>query len=297
MTRAHVILNSRAGGLTDGDVHATIRRIESRLAGAGWSVSIACPAAGELDAHMRGLGPDLDVVVAAGGDGTLAGVGARLAGGRTALAVLPLGTLNVFAEDLGVPAGLEEALEVAVTGRTAAVDAAKVNGRVFFIQAVLGVAAELAERREKMRGAASVAAWAELATGAASDLLSSTPVRYEVRTGRRHSIITTRTLIISNNRIRNRRRLLPYRRSLSGQVLALYALRGESWVTALRFAAQAMLPGGKSPLVREIVAERVVVDADVREGRALVDGEIISVDFPATFESLPRALNVIVPGR
>ncbi|MFP3943162.1 MAG: diacylglycerol/lipid kinase family protein [Alphaproteobacteria bacterium] len=297
MVRAHVILNSRAGRLIDGDVHRTMRTIEGRLKQAGWSVSAACPAPGELEAHLRGLDPTLDVVVAAGGDGTLAGVGACLAGRRTALAVLPLGTLNVLADDLGVPVALDEALDVAVSGRTAAVDAATVNGRVFFIQAVLGVAAELAERREKMRGAGSVAAWAELATGMATDLLASTPVRYQVNTGRRRTTIITRTLIISNNRLKNRHRLLPYRRTLSGQVMALYALRGKGLITAMRFAAEALLPRGKSAAVRELVADRIVVNADIKEGRALIDGEIASIDFPATFETVPRALNVIVPQR
>ncbi len=159
------------------------------------------------------------------------------------------------------------------------------------------MAAELAERREKMRGAASVSAWAEMATGAASDLIASTRVRYKVRTPKRRTVITTRTLIISNNRLRNRSRLLPYRRSLSGQVLALYALRGKGVLTPLRFAAGALLPGSTNPAVREIVADRIVIDADIVEGRALIDGEIVSLDFPVTFETLPRALNVIAPKR
>lgn len=295
MTRAHIILNSRAGGLIDGDVKRTARHMEERLKGAGWTVSVGIPEPDKLDAHMRGLDPELDVVVAAGGDGTLAGVGARLRGRRTALAVVPLGTLNVLASDLGIPTGIDEALGTAVTGKVIAVDSAAVDGRIFFIQTVLGVAAELAKRREKLRDSEGIAEWAGLVTGVTSDLLASTPTRYIIRTGRRRAVITTRALIISNNRLKDCRRLLPYRATLRGQVLGLYALRGRSWLTALRFAAEAVLPGA-NPHVREILANRIVLDSDQPEGRALIDGEIADLRLPATFEILPRALNVIVPG-
>lgn len=297
MKRAHVILNKRAGGLINGDAESALRRIMSRLTDAGWSASACCPQPDELETHMRGLAPELDIVVTAGGDGTLAGVASNLIGRRTALAILPLGTLNVLAEDLNIPLDLDEALDAVLTGRRDTMDVATVNGRAFFIQAVLGVAADLAERREKMRGAESVTAWAEFANGVAADLLSSAPVHYSVRTARRYTSTITRTLIISNNRLKHRHRLLPYRRTLKGQVLALYALEAKGPLSALRFAVQAVLPGKSNPSVRELVSDRIVLNADIEEGRAIVDGEIVKLDFPAVFELAPQALNVIVPRR
>lgn len=59
------------------------------------------------------------VVVAAGGDGTIAEVAAGLAGSAAALGVLPLGTANVLAWELGIPASPEHAAAVIAAGRTA----------------------------------------------------------------------------------------------------------------------------------------------------------------------------------
>jgi YegS/Rv2252/BmrU family lipid kinase len=67
------------------------------------------------DAAGRGV----RVVVAAGGDGTIAEVAAGLAGSAAALGVLPLGTANVLAWELGVPAAPERAAAVVASGRTA----------------------------------------------------------------------------------------------------------------------------------------------------------------------------------
>ncbi len=67
------------------------------------------------DAAGRGV----DVVVAAGGDGTIAEVAAGLAGSGAALGVLPLGTANVLAWELGVPAAPERAAAVVAAGRAA----------------------------------------------------------------------------------------------------------------------------------------------------------------------------------
>lgn len=67
------------------------------------------------DAACRGVG----IVVAAGGDGTIAEVAAGLAGSAATLGVLPLGTANVLAWELGVPASPERAAQVVAAGRGA----------------------------------------------------------------------------------------------------------------------------------------------------------------------------------
>lgn len=74
-----------------------------------------------------------DVVVAAGGDGTINEVvnGLVRAGHDSALAIVPLGTANDFARGLGIPLDIGEALRVAVSGRELAVDVARVNRRLF----------------------------------------------------------------------------------------------------------------------------------------------------------------------
>src|SRR5438552_1916004 len=72
-----------------------------------------------------------DAVVAAGGDGTVNAVASGLYRRPVPLGVLPLGTLNHFAKDLGLPLGLEEAAGVIARGAARPVDLGSVNGQVF----------------------------------------------------------------------------------------------------------------------------------------------------------------------
>ena len=56
-------------------------------------------------------------IVAAGGDGTVSAVASALVGTQAALGVLPLGTLNHFAKDVGIPLDLDAAVETIINGR------------------------------------------------------------------------------------------------------------------------------------------------------------------------------------
>jgi YegS/Rv2252/BmrU family lipid kinase len=86
------------------------------------------------------------IVVAAGGDGTINEVANGLAGSGTALGVLPVGTMNVFASELGLPTDLEEAWDVICAGYTRQIDLAKANGQYFVQLAGVGIDALVVER-------------------------------------------------------------------------------------------------------------------------------------------------------
>ena len=90
-------------------------------------------------------------IVAAGGDGTVSAVASALVDTEVPLAVLPTGTLNHFARDLGLPADLGECVRVAVAGKTALVDVGEVNGQVFVNNASIGLYPAIVRRREKQQ--------------------------------------------------------------------------------------------------------------------------------------------------
>jgi len=86
------------------------------------------------------------VVIAAGGDGTLNAVVSGLAGSNTALGILPAGTMNVFARELGIPFGrLDKAFEVITAGHTREVDLFTANGTPFIQMAGVGFDAKVIE--------------------------------------------------------------------------------------------------------------------------------------------------------
>ena len=88
------------------------------------------PAAEDVRAALA-AGPRPDLFIAAGGDGTHSAVGAALAGSRLPLGLVPLGTFNNLARGLGIPRDLDAAVDIIVAGHQSAIDAGRVNGRVF----------------------------------------------------------------------------------------------------------------------------------------------------------------------
>ncbi len=96
----------------------------------------------------RALAEGRQLVVAGGGNGTVGAVAGKLAGTDAALGVLPMGTLNHFAKDAGLPVNLEAAARTVFTGRIAEVDVGEVNGRVFVNNSGVGFYPHFVRQRE-----------------------------------------------------------------------------------------------------------------------------------------------------
>jgi len=94
------------------------------------------------------------IVVAAGGDGTVSAAAAAVAGTRSALGVLPFGTLNHFAKDLHIPLDLSDAVKTIAVGRTTDVDVGELNGRPFINNSSVGMYAAVVAERAVMQRAA-----------------------------------------------------------------------------------------------------------------------------------------------
>ncbi len=98
--------------------------------------------AAELARQAAQLG--YSVVAAAGGDGTIAEVITGLAGSDTTLGIIPLGTANLVAANLGIPMSVDQAVEVLVTGRSIPMDVGQLgDGRYFALIAGAGWDAEV----------------------------------------------------------------------------------------------------------------------------------------------------------
>lgn len=120
---------------------------------AGVAPTIEFVPADRVDAAARAAvaaGPD--VVVVDGGDGTLRAAARALLGGDVPLGVLPFGTFNHFAKDLGVPLDLDRAAQTIATGRVARVDVGEVNGHTFINNAALATYPTIVAQRDRLRG-------------------------------------------------------------------------------------------------------------------------------------------------
>ena len=143
-----MVLNASSG-------HGTAPKVAERLkeifAEAGREARITLAKGGtEISAAMRRAVEDgCEALVAGGGDGTInSGASAAVERGIP-LGVLPLGTLNHFAKDLGIPLDLEEAAKVVLEGVVCKVDVGEVNGRIFLNNSSLGVYPAIVRLRER----------------------------------------------------------------------------------------------------------------------------------------------------
>ncbi len=102
---------------------------------------------------------EIDGVVVGGGDGSVNGAAGILAGTGIPLGVLPLGTLNHFARDLGMPDELEAAAAAIATATPRAVDVAEVNGLVFVNNSLLGAYPYMVADRERRRRKHGLGKW------------------------------------------------------------------------------------------------------------------------------------------
>jgi diacylglycerol kinase family enzyme len=102
---------------------------------------------------------EIDAVVVGGGDGSVRTVASVLADSGVPLGVLPLGTLNHFAKDLGMPLKVEEAAAAIAGGHTRSVDIAEVNGHTFINNSSIGIYPYMVIERERRRARHKLAKW------------------------------------------------------------------------------------------------------------------------------------------
>lgn len=136
---AVIIANPVSGFLPvqAGRLHETATFLQSH----GWRVGLwytQGPGDGGVLAR-KAVDEGADVVIAAGGDGTINDVIQGLVGSETALGVLPTGTVNVWAREMGIPHDTHGACQVLVNGQTRRIDVGWINGRYFLLMVGIGI--------------------------------------------------------------------------------------------------------------------------------------------------------------
>jgi diacylglycerol kinase (ATP) len=99
----------------------------------------------------RAAADQAELVIAAGGDGTIHAVAKGLIGTQSVLGIIPTGTMNNLARSLAIPETVEEACEVIARGETRTIDAGDANGQVFFEVAGIGLEANLFPAAEEIK--------------------------------------------------------------------------------------------------------------------------------------------------
>ena len=248
--------------------------------------------AGIVRQHMqsgRGL------FVAAGGDGTINGVIQALVNTDAVLGVIPVGTFNHFARDLGLPLDWRSALDVAISGTTGQVDAARVNERFFVNNVSMGLYPELVARREEK--GRDYSRWKARAYAVIATLQKYPHVSVTVETEHHQEVIRTQVLMVSNNSYDLSRIGIQVPRStLEEGRLTIYWLPHLRRLELMRFVAH-FLAGRvrEAPGFRSFRTMRAKMQTPRPRLQLGIDGEVFTMDTPLNITIVPKSLLVRVP--
>jgi diacylglycerol kinase family enzyme len=271
--------------------------IEQALAAAGLDCDIQwLEGSGLPKAAKAAASAGAELVVAGGGDGTISCVAGALAGTKTKLGVLPLGTLNHFARDLGIPAKLEDAAKLLATGKARAVDVADVNGRVFVNNSAIGVYPLMVLDREAQQAHLGRSKRWAMAIAAARTLFRFSHRRLTLTVNDRTAVVDTPLLFVGNN---------AYKMDLPGAGTREALDRGELFVVVLRrksrlgfclASVRALFGRSRADdVVRIDGVETLKVGSSRHHLAVSLDGESVHLKPPLVYRIRPKALNVIAP--
>ncbi|MGQ9585773.1 MAG: diacylglycerol/lipid kinase family protein [Anaerolineae bacterium] len=310
--RAQLIYNAHAGQL---DERRDLERAARYLEEQGWEVRWReTHGPGDATTYAReAAAQGYAVAIAAGGDGTVGEVAGGLAGSQTALGVLPMGTSNVWAKEVGIPSApyflhpqvraslgvgdpwLMQAARVLVEGRRVRVDIGRANGRPFLMWAGVGLDAQVAEEVEHYPEAKRRLGRLAFYLAGIYTALEYRGVRAEVRVDDERVTCRLIVAVVSNIQLYGGVVRISPLAQLDDGLLDVCVFQGIGTLSTIRH-------------ILSVFAQRHLGDPEVdrREARRVeihtakplpihVDGDFLGYT-PAFIEVVPQSLTVIVPG-
>jgi len=211
------------------------------------------------------------------------------------LGVLPLGTLNHFARDLGIPTDLQQAARTIITGRTIEVDAAEVNNRIFLNNSSLGLYPMIVREREKQQRL-GFQKWPAFIWATIQALRRNPFLDVRLRVNNHLLDRTTPFVFVGNNEYAMDLFNIGSRDRLDQGELSIYITHATSRLKLIALALRAAvgrLRNDKDFL--EFRSDEVRIQTARKRVRVAFDGEIEVMEAPLQYRVRSRALRVIVP--
>ena len=294
MKKAFVVLNPVAGQSEPEELEATIAEHARRN---GWDCHLHHTAEEEPLEEIIGRARDegYELFVAGGGDGTVSAVAGALAGTGVTMAILPVGTGNVLARDLGISTEPDEALEVAFgRHKVLNLDGLRCNDRLFLLNISAGPIADTMRdvSSEEKRRFGVVAYLAE----GVGKLAGHNRRRFLVGVdGKEYSFVASEAVVLNSPAFGGPNLTLdPDTRVDDGRV-EVYLLRMKTLGDYVRLAWKALLsPGTRSPAFQRLLARETVSIVPQPPLPVQGDGDYIG-ETPIEMRVLPGAVKVAVP--
>jgi len=235
-------------------------------------------------------------VVAAGGDGTLNAVASQLVGTPAVFGVLPLGTLNHFARDAGIPLDLDAALDVIHRGAVHQVDVGEISGRHFLNNASLGLYVRVVRHRDRQQSTLGRGKWPAFAWALWSALRRFPFMTLQMRIDGQDMRCRTPFVFIGNNRYEMSGLRIGRRSSLRSGSLSIYLAERAGRRRLFVLALHALLGRlGSSNDFHVYSGQHLQIHSKHATLQVATDGEVALLGTPLECRIHARALNVYLP--
>jgi diacylglycerol kinase family enzyme len=292
---ALVCLNRSSGGIARDDSAVEDIRLALQQAGVAARVELVA-GSGIAEQAKRAVAAKAELLIVGGGDGTVSAAAAVLAGTATALAILPFGTLNHLARDLGIPLSLNEAASLIASGAKREIDVAEVNGRTFVNNSSIGLYPLMVIDREAQQRRLGRSKRLAMAVAAARTLVRFNNERLTLSIGGKSARLDTPLLFVGNNEYRISLPAAGRRNSLEGGRLSVLVMRKKTRVGFIAAALRALAGRARAD---DMVHLPPVESLDVDSTRAMltvsIDGEAVQLRPPLSYRMRKHALRVIAP--
>ena len=212
------------------------------------------------------------------------------------MGVLPLGTLNHFAKDMGLPLDLGAAVTTIAARRTVRVDVGDVNGRTFLNNSSIGLYPDIVIARETLQRR-GYRKWTAFVLATAAILRSYRGLVVKITSDGSMNVARTPFLLVGNNEYQTEGIHLGARPRLNGGRLSAYlAPRVHARELPRLFALALAGRARENHILQSFVARELQAETPGRRSlRVAIDGEVVRMTTPLVFRTRPQALRVIVP--
>jgi diacylglycerol kinase family enzyme len=273
--------------------------MRTALAAVGIDADIELVSGGECAVRCRAIAERGDeLLVVGGGDGTISAAASALVGTDTRLGILPLGTLNHFARDLGIPVELPEAIRVIADGEPRALDVGEVNGEIFINNSMLGLYPPMVGVRDRERRLRNRGKWMATILALFKVLPRHPLLHLRVTAAGETSEHLTRFVFIGNNEYEMSAFTYGARSRFDSGNLYFYIAKSRTRLGLVGLGLLSLFRDLKwSDRFERLCLPELTIETRKKAVPVYLDGEVVVLRPPLHYRNQAHALRVILPGK
>ena len=291
-----VVLLNRGGGAVAADPKVA-DKIAEAFEAAGLDAEIELIGGGDCAVRCRAVSERGDpLLVVGGGDGTISAAASALVGTETVLGILPLGTLNHFARDLGIPTDIREAAKLIAERKVRRVDIAEMNDRIFINNSAIGLYPLMVLDRDLQRKRLGRSKRLAMIVASLRTLARFNHQRLTLTVNDEKERVDTPLLFVGNNDYRLDLGAPGQRERVDDGRLSVFVMRKKTRRGLIGASIRALFNRSRpDDMVQIEDVQRLRVSSRRSALAVSLDGEVVGASPPLDYKIRKQALRVIAP--